>query len=132
MGKHSIDEGPVRQSERLDLYREHAEELIRGCAYRCFCSSCVLDEMRKSQQRRGLTSIMYDRRCMRLDPEEAAARTRRRAHTVRFHVPHGQTLVKDLVYGNLSFDNKTIDDQVLLKSDGFPTPTSPTSSMITI
>ncbi len=116
------DEGPIRQSERCALYKKYAEELVhRGKAYYCFCSEERLAKLRESQQRKHLQP-RYDRHCCRLDPESAEARARKEKHVVRLKVPRrGETYFTDLIRGKVAFKNVGIDDQVLLKSDGFPT-----------
>ncbi|MBS1902273.1 MAG: glutamate--tRNA ligase [Bacteroidetes bacterium] len=127
----SFDEGPVQggeygsytQSERTDLYRKHAEELVeKGKAYYCFCSSERLDQVRKEMQASGQPP-MYDRHCRNLSADEVNAKLDAgEKHVVRLRVPLGETITfNDIVRGEVSFETKTIDDQVLLKSDGFPT-----------
>lgn len=115
--------GPYVQSERLELYRTAAEELIaKGAAYRCYCTPERLAEMRAEQQTRGVPSG-YDRRCRRLSPEDRVRYDAQGlASTVRLAVPlEGKTTYRDEVYGEITFENKLIDDQVLLKSNGWPT-----------
>jgi glutamyl-tRNA synthetase len=115
--------GPYVQSERLYLYKQAADELIaKGHAYQCYCTAERLAEMRAEQQARGGSSG-YDRRCRRLTPEEKAEfEAQGLPYTVRLAVPlEGKTTYKDLVYGDISFENRLIDDQVLLKSNGWPT-----------
>jgi glutamyl-tRNA synthetase len=115
--------GPYRQSERTAVYREHAEALVgRGAAYPCFCTRERLDALREEQKARK-ANFGYDGHCRALTPEEAG---RRRAagepHVVRLAMPPGgETVVRDLLRGEVRFDNAQVDDQVLLKSDGFPT-----------
>lgn len=110
--------GPYIQSERLDLYRQVAEELIeQGWAYRCNCTPERLARVRERQRAAG-EHIMYDRHCRDLavpvSPEEP--------HVIRLKVPReGETVVQDAIFGDVNFDNELIDDQILLKSDGFPT-----------
>ena len=114
---------PYRQSERLPIYKDHAEKLIEmGHAYYCFCSPDRLERMRKEQMDRH-ESPHYDRRCLRLDPSEVAAKIcANESHVIRLRVPDaGRTTFHDIVHGDVSFENSLIDDQVLLKSDGFPT-----------
>jgi len=118
--------GPYRQSERTDLYREHARRLVEtGHAYRCFCTPERLAEMRAAMQARKQPP-MYDGRCRDLPPDEVRRRldAGERA-VVRLKVPReGETAYTDLVRKRgqpVIFQNKVIDDQVLLKSDGFPT-----------
>lgn len=115
--------GPYHQSKRLPLYRQHVDQLLRnGHAYYCFCTSERLDEMRKKQQQRHLPP-MYDRLCADLSKDEVQKRvTAGEKHVIRMKVPHEETVTfHDEIYGDMSFKGHTIDDQVLLKSDGFPT-----------
>ena len=117
------DYGPYFQSQRLDLYREAAQCLIKqGDAYSCYCSQERLAEIRVEQQKRK-QPIGYDRHCRDLSQEE---RKRKEAEgitpVVRFKAPlSGQTPFDDLIRGRVVFDNNTIDDFVLMKSDGYPT-----------
>jgi glutamyl-tRNA synthetase len=110
--------GPYIQSQRLEMYRQVAEELIeRGWAYRCNCTPERLARVRERQRAAG-EHIMYDRHCRNLavpiSPDEP--------HVIRLKVPlEGETVVRDAIYGDVSFDNALIDDQILLKSDGYPT-----------
>jgi glutamyl-tRNA synthetase len=115
--------GPYRQSERTPIYREHAEILLaKGAAYRCFCTRERLDALRKEQMSKG-QDPGYDRHCRGLDPAEAKRRAEAgEAHVVRLAVPReGVTVVHDELRGEVTFENARIDDQVLMKSDGFPT-----------
>ncbi len=120
------DVGPYTQSKRLDTYRPVAEQLLKeGKAYRCFCSHEELDEMRRIQTETK-QALKYDRRCLRLSPqeiEERLANPEMRARmVVRLLVPDAGTLsFDDGIRGRISFECKDVDDQVLLKSDGFPT-----------
>lgn len=110
--------GPYVQSERLEQYRRVAEELIeRGWAYRCNCTLQRLAMVRERQRAAG-EHIMYDRHCRDLETPVSP----NEPHVIRLKVPlEGQTVVQDTIYGEVSFDNALIDDQILLKSDGFPT-----------
>lgn len=115
--------GPYRQSERLEIYRQHARELVgKGAAYPCFCPRERLDALRE-QQKAKKQSFGYDGRCRALDPGEAAARqAASEPHVIRLKMPReGEYVVHDLLRGEIRFDAAQIDDQVLLKSDGFPT-----------
>jgi glutamyl-tRNA synthetase len=115
--------GPYRQSERSQVYRDHAAILVeRGAAYPCFCTRERLDELR-AEQRRLKTSFGYDGLCRTIDPGQAHQRVAAgEPHVVRLAMPEqGETVVTDLLRGAISFANADIDDQVLLKSDGFPT-----------
>ncbi|MGI8586445.1 MAG: glutamate--tRNA ligase [Chloroflexia bacterium] len=114
---------PYRQSERRPIYRAHAEQLVAGGhAYYCFCTPERLAEMRKEQAARK-EPPRYDRRCLGLPPEEVRARLAAGERAVvRLRVPdEGITSFVDLVRGEISFENRLMDDAVLLKSDGFPT-----------
>jgi len=113
---------PYIQSERLPLYQKHAQELVdSGAAYFCFCSKERLASMRAQQtERKEITR--YDRFCRHIDPKEAAERAKTEPHVVRLKVPDDGTIaIDDLVYGHVEWPINTIEDQVLLKSDGFPT-----------
>ena len=115
--------GPYRQSERAAIYQRHARELIEGGhAYRCFCTPERLAELRK-RQREAKTSFGYDGHCRHLDPEDAARRAEAgEAFVVRLRMPsRGEAVIRDRLRGEVSFQQSTIDDQVLLKSDGLPT-----------
>lgn len=114
---------PYRQSERSAIYREHAAVLVeRGAAYPCFCARERLDALREEQKARK-QNFGYDGLCRALSPETAARRAAAgEAHVIRLAMPReGECLVHDLLRGELRFDNAQVDDQVLLKSDGFPT-----------
>jgi len=115
--------GPYRQSERSDIYRRHADLLLdAGAAYRCFCTPERLAALRDEQKRRKLPQLKYDRHCLALSDAEVARRLRDAVpHVVRLRVPDGHTTWHDRLRGDITFGNATIDDQVLLKSDGFPT-----------
>src|SRR5688500_16138032 len=113
---------PYIQSERLTSYQEHARRLVEsGDAYPCFCSKERLDAMRAGQQaRKEITR--YDGLCRKIDPKEASDRAARESHTVRLKVPdEGTIALDDLVHGRVEWPLAVIGDQVLLKSDGFPT-----------
>ncbi len=115
--------GPYFQSQRLDLYRQVAEELIaRDAAYRCYCTPERLEALRAEQRARG-EPPGYDRRCRFLSPAERAELERRGLPSVvRFKMPlEGTTVVPDLLRGEIVFENTKFDDHVLLKSDGYPT-----------
>ena len=114
--------GPYRQSERTPLYAEAVASLLeRGQAYRCFCTPEQLDAMRR-EQIAAKQPPHYNRTCRRLDPATAAARAAGEAFTVRLAVPEqGAPTFRDQLRGAITFDHTNVDDQVLLKSDGFPT-----------
>ncbi|MGB0911449.1 MAG: glutamate--tRNA ligase, partial [Nitrospirales bacterium] len=111
------DEGPYRQTDRLDLYREQAMALYeRGQAYWCVCTSEELDVRRKEAQAKG-ESLKYDGRCREkgmTKPTEPAA--------LRFKSPQdGQTVIDDLIKGEIVFENHVLDDLIILRSNGYPT-----------
>ncbi|HEY7816669.1 MAG TPA: glutamate--tRNA ligase, partial [Vicinamibacteria bacterium] len=112
---------PYRQSERFPVYREHVEDLLRkGHAYRCFCTRERLDAMR-AEHIESKVFPGYDRRCRAISPEESEARRGER-HVVRMKVPvEGDCVFHDLLRGEVRKDWASVDDQVILKSDGFPT-----------
>lgn len=115
--------GPYLQSERLDIYREYAEQLIeQGDAYFCYCTEERLAQMRVEQEARK-EPTHYDRRCRFLSAAERAQNDAEGlSKVVRFAAPiEGQTTYHDFLRGDLAFDNRTIDDMILLKSDGYPT-----------
>ena len=117
------DFGPYRQSERLEIYKEHIDELINnGHAYYCFCSSERLAQVREQMQKEGKPP-MYDKHCINNLITEAKERILKgESYVVRMKIPENETiLVQDEVLGQIEFNSNTIDDQVLLKSDGFPT-----------
>ncbi|RQM11967.1 hypothetical protein B5M09_000846 [Aphanomyces astaci] len=114
--------GPYVQSERLHLYKSYADTLLQdGHAYRCFCSQERLKSLRDAAARSG-SGTMYDRACLGLDAVQVEEKlARNEPHTIRLKVSEGKTTLKDLVRGYVQFDHSVIDDQVLMKSDGFPT-----------
>jgi glutamyl-tRNA synthetase len=117
------DFGPYFQSERRHLYKEWAEKLMsEGKAYICFCSQEDLARMREDLKKQG-KDIKYDRRCRDLSSEEVERRiSTGEPHVVRFKIPlGGQTIVEDIVKGHITFENPTLDDFVIMKSDGYPT-----------
>lgn len=115
--------GPYEQSKRLPIYKEHAERLIaQGRAYYCYCTEERLTQMRAEQKARG-EQTRYDYHCRYLSDAERAEYERAGApQVVRLAVPReGKTTLRDFIRGDLTIENKNVDDQVLLKSDGFPT-----------
>lgn len=115
--------GPYFQSQRLDKYHEIAQQLItQGDAYYCYCSSQRLEEMR-AEQVRSKQPPGYDRHCRELSREERAKKEAEGiTPVVRFKTPlEGQTRFSDLIWGDMAFENSTLDDFVMLKSDGYPT-----------
>lgn len=117
-----IDRAPYVQSERLSIYRAHVDTLLaNGHAYYCFCTKDRLDALREQQQALK-EQTKYDRHCLHLTEEDVQGRLDRgEDHVVRLLVPEGKTTFSDEIRGEITIDNKEVDDQVLLKTDGFPT-----------
>lgn len=115
--------GPYRQSERSDIYRQHADQLLdSGHAFLCFCTTERLDELRKTQMEEK-QSIGYDGHCQHLEQDDINQRlANNESHVVRMNVPReGQCVFNDMLRGEISIDWTQIDLQVLLKADGMPT-----------
>lgn len=111
---------PYRQSERMGIYREYAEMLIeRGHAFYCFCTPAELAVVREAQQKRR-EPHHYSGVCRNIAKDEAAQRVQAgESHVVRFKAPQeGSITIKDRLRGEIHVENRTIDDKVLLKSDG--------------
>ncbi|MEW6323966.1 MAG: glutamate--tRNA ligase [Nitrospirota bacterium] len=111
------NEGPFRQTERLDQYRAHVERLLaQGGAYHCYCSAEEL-EARRAEALAKKQTPKYDGRCRtRKEPLPG------RATAVRLKAPQtGQTVVHDIIRGDVVFENSQLDDLILLRSDGTPT-----------
>ncbi len=111
------DEGPFRQTERMELYRNHAMQLLEnGQAYWCVCKAEELDARRKEAEAKGL-SPRYDGRCRGLGLANASGDA-----ALRFKAPQeGHTVVEDLIKGRIVFDNTVLDDLIILRSNGYPT-----------
>ncbi len=115
------DFGPYIQSQRTEIYKKYAEELLKkGVAYRCFCTPQRLEELRKTQLI-NKQPPMYDRFCRNLSQKESDKRAKNEPFTIRLKMPDEEIIFNDIIRGEVRFDGKLIDDQVLLKSDGFPT-----------
>ena len=125
------DEGPIKggphtpyiQSERLSIYQQKAKELVKdGKAYYCFCSKERLEEL-KSEQMNNKQLPKYDQHCRNLSEEEVREKLAKNfPFVIRLAVPENLNLeFTDLIRGKISFSSSDIDDQVLLKSDGYPT-----------
>jgi glutamyl-tRNA synthetase len=111
---------PYHQSERKEIYQHYARKLVEmGRAYYCFCTSERLAQVREAQQKLKLP-VLYDGLCRRLDPDEAGRRVAQgEAHVVRFKMPkEGSITAIDRLRGPITVDNQTLDDYILLKSDG--------------
>lgn len=116
--------GPYIQSERLPLYKKYALELIeKHAAYYCFCTSERLEKMREEQKAKGIIAAKYDKHCLRLSKEEITKNLENgMPYVIRLNVPANRIVsFDDVVFGKVSVNTNDIDDQVLLKSDGFPT-----------
>ncbi|MEK9891909.1 MAG: glutamate--tRNA ligase [Pseudomonadales bacterium] len=115
--------GPYRQSERLDIYKAHVEQLLeQGDAFYCFCTPADLDAMRQAQMAAGETA-RYDGRCAHCSAEDVKAKLEAGTpHVVRMKVPsEGTCRFEDKLRGTIEIDWSQIDMQVLMKGDGFPT-----------
>ena len=115
--------GPYIQSKRKDIYKEYALKLVEmGKAYYCFCSEEELTKMREKADARK-KPFLYDGRCSRLSKEKIEENLKNNVpYVIRQKMPkEGATIVEDLIYGKVKIDNSVLDDQILLKSDGFPT-----------
>ncbi len=111
------DEGPYRQTERMELYRTHAMKLFEtGQAYWCVCKAEELESRRKEAEAKGI-SPRYDSRCRTLGITKPSGEA-----ALRFKAPQtGQTVVDDLIKGKIVFDNAVLDDLIILRSNGYPT-----------
>jgi glutamyl-tRNA synthetase len=120
--------GPYRQSERTEIYREHADLLIaNGTAYRCFCTAEELEAVRKQQTAAKLPP-RYPGTCRNLPQDQIAANlAEKKSFVIRLAIPPhnadttASTTFRDELRGDITFDHNNVDDQVLMKSDGFPT-----------
>ncbi|WP_298482268.1 glutamate--tRNA ligase [uncultured Ruminococcus sp.] len=115
--------GPYVQSERMGMFKSYAEELVKtGHAYYCFCDKERLDEVRKIQEASRIAP-MYDRHCRDLSPEEVQAKLDAGVpYVIRQKMPlDGTTTFHDEIYGDITVENSTLDDQILIKTDGMPT-----------
>jgi glutamyl-tRNA synthetase len=110
------DEGPFRQTDRMETYRTYAYKLLEeGKAYRCYCTPEELEERRQKAMKEGKPP-RYDRRCREIKE------TLDKPFAIRFKMPlEGETVVNDLVKGTVTFKNIEIEDLVILRSDGTPT-----------
>jgi glutamyl-tRNA synthetase len=116
--------GPYIQSQRLPIYKLHAEKLLEsGAAYRCFCSPTRLANLREAQARAGVAHPIYDRACTRISQDVSASRAASgESHVIRMRVPtNGSSTVNDIILGDVTFSHAGVDDQILIKSDGYPT-----------
>jgi len=117
------DLGPYVQSQRLNIYKEHIKTLLEnGNAYYCFCSRERLDEVREKQKAEGLTAG-YDGHCRNLSKEDIEEKLKAgHTHVIRLRLPENEEIkFADIVRGEVVMNTEDLDDQVLMKSDGFPT-----------
>ncbi len=115
--------GPYRQTERREMYQHHAKILVdNGSAYPCFCSPERLEQVRQEQMK-NKENPRYDGTCRDLDPDEAAKRVANgEPYTIRFKMPKdGVTVAHDHLRGDITTENKQLNDYVILKTDGLPT-----------
>jgi glutamyl-tRNA synthetase len=114
--------GPYRQSERTDIYRQHSDMLLaNGTAYRCFCTPEELEVSRRQQMAAKLPA-RYAGTCRNLSSAEVEANLAAgKPFVIRMKVPDGSTTFRDELRGDITFEHNNVDDQVLMKSDGFPT-----------
>ena len=115
--------GPYIQSERKDIYREYAQELVRrGAAYYCFCTKERLGGLRTQCEANG-EQFKYDKHCLSLAPEEVQKNLDAGVpYVIRQNIPtEGETTYSDMVYGDITVPNSDMEDNILLKSDGYPT-----------
>ncbi len=114
--------GPYRQSERSDLYTKYAQELLdKGKAYKCFCTAEDLEEIREANRESGRSG--YDRRCRDLTEEQIREKEAAGIpYTIRLKIPlEGECVYEDAIKGRVTCPWADVDDQILMKSDGFPT-----------
>lgn len=117
------DEGPFYQTERLDIYKEYADKLLKeGKAYLCYCTPDELARQRKEAEARK-EAPRYSGKCRCLtEAESLKLKAEGRKPVIRFKLPEGgTTVVKDMIRGDVVFENSVLDDFVIYKSDGFPT-----------
>jgi len=114
---------PMVQSERIDIYKKYAQQLVEEeMAYYCFCTPEELKQMREEQQKKKLPP-KYNGRCRKLSKEEVKEKlTGHKPYVIRLKVPENQSIeFNDTVYGKIKYNSSDVDDQILIKSDGFPT-----------
>ncbi len=114
------DYGPYIQSKRLDIYKPYADKLVdQGHAYVCFCTKERLEDMRAAQTAAKQTP-KYDRQCLRLPTADINRRlTAGESHVIRMKIPDGEVAFDDAIRGVIKFNLADVDDQVIIKSDGF-------------
>ncbi len=115
--------GPYMQSQRLELYKKYSEELIlKGKAYYCFCSTERLKELREEQEKQKLPQAKYDKHCLHLSESEVEKNLAEGIpYVVRLNVEPDKIIkFDDIVRDHVEFESNNVDDQVLIKSDGYP------------
>ena len=115
--------GPYLQSQRLVIYNKHIEQLLKNKhAYRCFCSPERLKELREDQQKKGLQP-MYDKHCLNISEDEINEKLNQNIpYVIRLNVKPDKIIrIEDTIRGEVEINSSIVDDQVLIKSDGFPT-----------
>jgi glutamyl-tRNA synthetase len=119
--------GPYKQSQRLELYKKHAEELVqKGSAYYCFCTperlTALKEKQQQEQQEQGKSASGYDRHCRNLAEADVQARLQAgEPYVIRLKVPlEGTTVFQDALRGPIEYQNEVLDDLILYKSNGFP------------
>ncbi len=121
--KHGGPFAPYRQSERLDIYKKYALELVeKKHAYYCFCTKERLEQLKADQVARKIPP-MYDKHCLKLSQDEINAKfSENTPHVIRMDIPRDRKVsFDDMIMGTIEFDSSVVDDQVIMKSDGFPT-----------
>ncbi len=116
------DEGPFYQSQKVKVYQEYGERLVReGKAYYCYCTPEEILQRREGAVSRG-EYWKYDRFCLKLTSKERESLEKeRKEKAIRFFVPEGKTTFRDLIHGEITFEHENIEDFVLLRRDGLPT-----------
>jgi len=114
----SWDEGPFFQMQRMDRYSAHIDDLLkRGLAYKCYCTPEELEEKRQLAMKEG-RKPKYDGKCRDLPADFKCDKS----YSIRFKSPvEGQTVVRDVIRGDIVFDNKELDDLIIMRSNGTPT-----------
>lgn len=118
--KLDFDKGPVKQSERLLIYKKYVDELItKGAAYPCHCTTERLEQLRKEADA-AKVPFKYDKHCLKKSPSQSSS-TDEEKFVIRQNIPEeGSVEFTDLVHGIIKVENRTLDDGILLKSDGYP------------
>lgn len=119
----NFDKGPIYQSKRLKQYKKFTDQLVKKKkAYYCFCSKERLDTLRETQEKNKQVP-KYDRHCLNLSDEEIQEKLKNKeSYVIRMRLPDNENIIfNDLVYGEVKINSNDLDDQVLIKSDGFPT-----------